>query len=154
IGVARSARNLDDFRARVRESVMHAGDRCGPSFNREALEKLIGRIRYVRGDYTEPRTFAALGDALGGARRPPFHLAIPPGAVAGVVSGLKAAGCTERARVALEKPFGRDLASARSLDRTLHKAFPEERIFRIDHYLGKEPVQNLLYLRFANSCLE
>jgi glucose-6-phosphate 1-dehydrogenase len=105
-------------------------------------------------DYEDPKTFADLGRAIGRAERPLVYLAIPPSAFAGVVKGLQVAGCTARARVALEKPFGRDLASARELDKTLHQAFDEASIFRIDHFLGKEPVQNLVYFRFANPFLE
>ena len=152
VGVARSARNVDELRVRVRESLEQHGGPGG--FDRGAFDKLASLLRYVRGDYTDPRTFSAIRDALGGARQPLFYLAIPPSAFAGVVSGLQKAQCVTKARVALEKPFGRDLASARELDQTLHQAFPESSIFRIDHYLGKEPVQNLLYFRFANSALE
>jgi len=149
VGVARSAKNLEELRARVRASIEQHG-----GIDRGAFEKLSAQLRYVRGDYTDPQTLSALHDALGGAKRPLFYLAIPPSAFAGVVAELKRAGCVANARVALEKPFGRDLASARALDATLHQAFPESSIFRIDHYLGKEPVQNLVYFRFANSSLE
>jgi glucose-6-phosphate 1-dehydrogenase len=108
----------------------------------------------VGGDYEDPATFAALRQALGGALRPTYYLAIPPSVFEPVVSGLAAAGIVEGARVIVEKPFGRDLASAEALNDTLHRHLPEASIFRIDHYLGKEPVQNLLYYRFANSFLE
>jgi glucose-6-phosphate 1-dehydrogenase len=153
VAVGRSIRDLDELRGHVRDSIEHNAERCDV-FDRAGFDALAGRLRYVRGDYTEDRTFASIRDALGGGKRPLFHLAIPPSAFAGVVAGLQKAGIAANARVALEKPFGRDLASARALDRTVHAAFPEERIFRIDHYLGKEAVQNLLYLRFANSSLE
>jgi glucose-6-phosphate 1-dehydrogenase len=149
VGVGRSARSLDELRARVRDSLEHRD-----GVDRDAFDKLSRQLRYVRGDYTDARTFAGIHDALGPAVRPLFHLAIPPSAFAGVVAGLSRAGCAARARVAIEKPFGRDLASARALDRTLHEAFPEPSIFRIDHYLAKEAVQNLLYFRFANASLE
>jgi glucose-6-phosphate 1-dehydrogenase len=149
IGVARSAKNVDELRMRVRESLEQHG-----GLDRSAYEKLAAQLRYVRGDYTDEHTLASLRDALGGAQRPLYYLAIPPSAFAGVVTGLQRAHCIAQARVALEKPFGRDLASARALDEVLHRAFPESSIFRIDHYLGKEPVQNLQYFRFANSALE
>jgi glucose-6-phosphate 1-dehydrogenase len=153
IGVARSAKNVDELRARVRESIEeHAGP--GGSFDPATFDKLASLLRYVRGDYTDARTFSGIHDALAGACRPLFYLAIPPSAFNGVVTGLQRSECIAQARVAIEKPFGRDLASAQTLDRTLHQAFPEERIFRIDHYLGKEPVQNLVYFRFANSSIE
>jgi glucose-6-phosphate 1-dehydrogenase len=149
IAVGRSAPDLEALRARVRASVEHRG-----GVDRDALGRLSGLLRYVRGDYTDPRTFRAIRQALGPASRPLFYLAIPPGAFAGVVEGLQRTGATDGARVAIEKPFGRDLASAQGLDEVLHRAFPESSIFRIDHYLAKEAVQNLLYFRFANSSLE
>jgi glucose-6-phosphate 1-dehydrogenase len=149
IGVGRSARSIDELRARARDSLEHYG-----SFDRGAFEKLAARLRYVRGDYASTGTCGGIHDALGGATRPLFYLAIPPSAFASVVSGLQRSGCVKGARVAIEKPFGRDLASSRALNDTLRQAFPESNIFRIDHYLGKEPVQNLLYFRFANSSLE
>src|SRR2546428_1564912 len=111
-------------------------------------------LRYVDGDYRDPATFQALRKALGTASRPLHYLAIPPSLFEPVVRGLAQAGCAAQARVVLEKPFGRDLASAQELNRTLHAVFPESAIFRIDHYLGKESVLNLLYFRFANAFLE
>jgi glucose-6-phosphate 1-dehydrogenase len=111
-------------------------------------------LHYVGGDYKDPGTYQKLRQALGSSVRPLHYLAIPPGLFEAVAAGLAAAGCAKHARVVLEKPFGRDLASARELNRTLHKYFPEEAIFRIDHYLGKEPVQNLLFFRFANTFLD
>ncbi|HEX7273477.1 MAG TPA: glucose-6-phosphate dehydrogenase, partial [Casimicrobiaceae bacterium] len=119
-----------------------------------AFPKLGALLRYVRGDYRDPATFASLRRALGDCERPLYYLAIPPDAFPGVIAQLAAGGPVERARVVVEKPFGRDLASARELNRTLHRAFSEERIFRMDHYLGKEAIQNLFYFRFANSFLE
>ena len=119
-----------------------------------AFPKLAALLRYVRGDYRDPATFAVLRRALGACERPLYYLAIPPDAFPGVIAQLAAGGPVERARVVVEKPFGRDLASARELNRTLHQAFSEERIFRMDHYLGKEAIQNLFYFRFANSFLE
>jgi glucose-6-phosphate 1-dehydrogenase len=108
----------------------------------------------VGGDYEDPGTYERLRQALTGCQRPVYYLAIPPSLFATVASGLARVGVAADARVILEKPFGRDLASAESLSATLHQFFPESAIFRIDHYLGKEPVQNLLYYRFANSFLE
>src|ERR1700680_4068948 len=118
------------------------------------LEKLKPQLRYVGGDYTDPATYAKLKQTLGLATRPIHYLAIPPSMFASVVQGLAKSGCAGSARVIVEKPFGRDLATAQSLDRTLHEVFSEPSIFRIDHYLGKEAVQNLLYFRFANTFLE
>ncbi|HEX3473987.1 MAG TPA: glucose-6-phosphate dehydrogenase [Kofleriaceae bacterium] len=149
IGVARERRSVDSLRERVRDSLEHHG-----GVDRAAFDKLGGLLRYVAVDYNDPRTFAELKRTLGGAQRPLYYLAIPPSAFATAIQGLQQAECTNGARIALEKPFGRDLASARMLDRQLHTVFPESAIFRIDHFLGKEPVQNLLYFRFANSVLE
>jgi glucose-6-phosphate 1-dehydrogenase len=149
IAVGRGDRRIDELRERMRESLEHFG-----GLDRAAFEKLASLLRYARIDYTDRRTFSELGRALGGAERPLHYLAIPPSAFPTVVAGLRETGCAAGARVAIEKPFGRDLASARELDRALRGAFPESSIFRIDHYLGKEPVQNLLYFRFANSFLE
>jgi glucose-6-phosphate 1-dehydrogenase len=149
IGVSRGKRTVDEIRARAKDSLEHNG-----GVDPQAFDKLASLLRYVAADYEDSKTFADLGLAIGRAERPLIYLAIPPSAFAGVVKGLQVAGCTTGARVALEKPFGRDLASARALDKTLHRAFDEASIFRIDHFLGKEPVQNLLYFRFANSFLE
>jgi glucose-6-phosphate 1-dehydrogenase len=146
---ARERRTIDEMRARVRDSLEHHG-----GVDRAAFDKLAALLRYVAIDYNDPHTFADLQRALGGALRPLHYLAIPPSAFGTAIAGLQRAGCTREARIALEKPFGRDRASARELDRALHAAFPESSIFRIDHFLGKEPVQNLLYFRFANSLLE
>src|SRR5207237_3236998 len=120
----------------------------------EAFSRLCARLQYVEGDYRDDATFARLGQALQGTLRPLHYLAIPPSMFVPVVQGLTKAGCARDARVIVEKPFGRDLASAQSLNRALHQSFPEPAIFRIDHYLGKEPVQNLLFFRFANAFLE
>ena len=149
VGVARERRTTDSLRERVRDSLEHHG-----GVDRAAFEKLAGLLRYVAIDYNAPQSFAELRRALGGAQRPLYYLAIPPSAFASAFAGLQRAGCNAGARIAIEKPFGRDLASARVLDRTLHAVFPESAIFRIDHYLGKESVQNLIYFRFANSFLE
>jgi glucose-6-phosphate 1-dehydrogenase len=119
-----------------------------------AFEKLSALLRYVDGDYREPGTYAQLRKHLGNAHRPLHYLAIPPSMFATVVDGLARAGCAAEARVVIEKPFGRDPESARELNTILHRSFPEAAIFRIDHFLGKEPVQNILYTRFANLLLE
>ena len=149
IGMARAGWTLDKLKARARESVEHNGD-----FEPGCFEKLAALLRYVDGDYTDPATFTQLKQALGRATRPIHYLAIPPSMFASVVQGLAKSGCADSARVIVEKPFGRDLTTAQALDRTLHDVFPESAIFRIDHYLGKEAVQNLVYFRFANTFLE
>ena len=120
----------------------------------EAFPKLCELLSYIDGDYRDEKTYAALRSKLGDAELPTHYLAIPPSMFPVVVKGLADSGCAKNARVILEKPFGRDLVSARKLNDTLHRAFPEDRIFRIDHYLGKEAVENLLIFRFANSFLE
>ena len=149
IGVARSAIDLNALRARAHESLERHGGVDAPAFAR-----LSKQLQYVSGDYRDPDTFRRLRQALGPAARPLYYLAIPPDLFATVVEGLAGSHCHRGARVVVEKPFGRDLASAQALSRTLHQSFPESAIFRIDHYLGKEPVQNLVYFRFANSFLE
>ena len=149
VGVAKSEWSLEQLRARARDSLEHHG-----GLDRGAFDKLSSLLRYVGGDYAEAATFERLRRELGGAHRPLHYLAIPPSAFQEVVDGLARAGCATHARVAVEKPFGRDLASARALNVMLHKVFPEKSIFRIDHYLGKEPFLNLLYFRFANRSLE
>jgi glucose-6-phosphate 1-dehydrogenase len=149
IGMARAGWNLEKLRARARESLEHTGKFCPGEF-----EKLSAQLRYVDGDYADPETFQKLRETLGPAARPIHYLAIPPSMFGSVVQGLAKSGCARDARVIVEKPFGRDLASAQALDKTLHEVFAENSIFRIDHYLGKEAVQNLLYFRFANTLLE
>jgi glucose-6-phosphate 1-dehydrogenase len=149
IGMARAGWSLDKLRARARDSVEHAG-----GFEPECFAKLSAQLRYVDGDYADPSTYLELRKALGKATHPIHYLAIPPSMFGSVVQGLAKSGCADNARVIVEKPFGRDLATAQALDKTLHEVFPEESIFRIDHYLGKEAVQNLLYFRFANTFLE
>jgi glucose-6-phosphate 1-dehydrogenase len=148
IGVARSG-DLDTLRERARQSLEAAG-----VVDRAAIDVLTGRLRYVKGSDDDLETFHALRAELGDARHPLHYLAIPPTLFGEVISNLQASRCAEGARVILEKPFGRDLASAIALNATVHEVFAEPAIFRIDHYLGKEPVQNLLYFRFANSFLE
>ena len=149
IGVARSDWNLERLRERARASLRDHG-----GIDEKAARKLCRLLRFVNGDYNAPDTFTELRKALGESRHPLHYLAIPPSMFETVVKGLDASGCAEGARVVVEKPFGRDLKSAQALNRTLHRIFPEDAIFRIDHYLGKEAVQNLLYFRFANSFLE
>jgi len=149
IGIARAGWSLDKLRARARESLQNNG-----GVDPAAFAKLAAQLLFVDGDYSEPSTYQRLRQALGGAQRPLHYLAIPPSMFGTVVQGLAHAGCATGARVIVEKPFGRDLASAQALNRTLHEVFPESSVFRIDHYLGKEAVQNLLYFRFANSFLE
>ncbi len=149
VGVAKAGWTLDQFQARAKDSLDHHGGADPASF-----AKLVSLLRYVDGDYNDPQTFAQLKQALGGAKRPLHYLAIPPSLFGVVVSALAAAGLSENARLVVEKPFGRDRQSAAELNRILLAHFPEESIFRIDHYLGKEPVQNIVYTRFANSIFE
>ncbi len=150
VGVARSGWTREQFLERARASL----EEHGGGVDEKAFAQYAPNLRYVDGDYNDPATFGRLRAELQSARRPAHYLAIPPSMFPVVVKGLAQAGCTHNARVILEKPFGRDLASARQLNATLHEVFPEESIFRIDHYLGKEAVQNILYFRFANSFLE
>jgi glucose-6-phosphate 1-dehydrogenase len=149
IGVARSGWDLPKLLQRAKASIKEHG-----RFDRAAFDKLAGLLRYVDGDYADPATFATLRTTLGEARRPLHYLAIPPSLFGKVVEGLAAHDSLDQGRVVVEKPFGRDLASAEALDEILHRYLDESRIFRMDHFLGKEPVQNLLYLRFANALLE
>ncbi|MDQ3906338.1 MAG: glucose-6-phosphate dehydrogenase [Actinomycetota bacterium] len=149
VGVALAGWNVDQLRARARQSLEQYG-----SVDEAAFAKLSAQLRYVDGDYRDPATYSRLRAALGDAQRPLHYLAIPPSMFGTVAAGLANAGCAADARVVVEKPFGRDLASAVELNRILHAHFREEAIFRIDHYLGKEPVQNILYTRFSNIWLE
>ena len=150
IGVARQGWGVSQLTERVRDSL----NTFVPDADQASAGSLIELLRYVDGDYNDRNTFVALRNALGKAQRPLHYLAIPPSMFATVAEHLSGTGSAEGARIVVEKPFGRDLASARALNRTLHEHFPESSIFRIDHYLGKEAVQNLLYFRFANSFLE
>jgi glucose-6-phosphate 1-dehydrogenase len=151
VGVAHSGWGLPQLREHVSDSVAQAD---GGVHDRSALDHLLSLLAYVDGDYRDGGTFRALGEALGGAGRPVHYLAIPPSLFATVIEGIGAAGLARDARVVVEKPFGRDLASAQELNRVARSVFPEESIFRIDHFLGKEEIMNLLYFRFANSFLE
>ena len=148
IGVASSALDRESFRRRVRDSVYEHGE-----VDEDALARLLALLQYVQGDYRDPATYDRLSATLGGAQRPLYYLAIPPSLFATVVEGLGRVGRAS-GRVIVEKPFGRDLASARALNATLTRVFDDSAIFRIDHYLGKEAVQNLIYFRFANAFLE
>jgi glucose-6-phosphate 1-dehydrogenase len=150
IGVAKSGWNLEQMQARARASLAEHGGSVDPV----AFGKLTRLLRYVDGDYGDPATFRRLRDELGSAQRPLHYLAIPPALFGKVVEQLAAAGCTTGARVVVEKPFGRDLESAHQLNRILLSTFDEDHIFRIDHYLGKRPVANMVFFRFTNAFLE
>ena len=140
--------------ARLHERVTDSIKRSGGIDNQGAFQHLLSLLRYVSGDYKDPGTFAAIREALGNARCPAHYLAIPPMLFEQVIKGLGSANLSEHARVIVEKPFGRDLASAQELNRVAHTVFPEDSIFRIDHFLGKKAIMNILYFRFANSFLE
>ena len=150
IGVAKAGWNVDQLRARARDSIEKHGGGVDPA----AFDKLCGLLRYVDGDYKDAATFQAIRKELGSAQRPAHYLAIPPALFGLVVEQLTKARCTNGARVIVEKPFGHDLASAQELNRILLGTFDEQHIFRIDHYLGKRAVQNMVFLRFANAILE
>jgi len=149
ICVARSNWTSDQLRARARDSIEHHS-KVDPA----GFDRLSGLLRYVSGDYNDPATFQQIRKELGSAKRPVFYLAIPPALFEPVVEQLGKSGCTKGARVMVEKPFGRDLDSARELNAVLLKTFAPGSIFRIDHYLGKAPVHNMVFFRFANSMLE
>jgi glucose-6-phosphate 1-dehydrogenase len=149
IGVAKAGWTLEQLQARARDSIEKHGE-----MDDNAFAKLVKLLRYVDGDYNDLETFAQLRQALDGARRPLHYLAIPPSMFSIVVENLAKTGCADNARVVIEKPFGHDEESARELNGILLKTFDEARIFRIDHYLGKEPVLNILSFRFANQFLE
>src|SRR6201998_4348851 len=149
IGVAKAGWNLENLRKRAQDSVEKHGGIDAAAFN-----KLCGLLRYVDGDYSDPLTFQALHHELDGAERPAHYLGIPPLLFETVVEQLAKSGCARSARVIVEKPFGHDLSSAQELNRILHSVFPESGIFRIDHYLGKRPVNNVVIFRFANAFME
>ena len=149
IGVAKAGWNVEQLRARAHDSLERHG-----GVDQEAFGKLSGLLRYVDGDYSAPATFQALGKELSGVQRPAHYLAVPPLLFETVVEHLAKSGCSRGARVIVEKPFGHDLASAQELNRTLHRVLPESAIFRIDHYLGKRPVNNVVVFRFANAFME
>jgi glucose-6-phosphate 1-dehydrogenase len=152
VGVSRGGSSLENLQERARASIQEFGG----GIDEKAFALLAQNLRYVDGDYTKPELFQKIKQTVSdaSAKSPVYFLSIPPSVFPNVVETLGTSGCSEGARVVVEKPFGRDLASARVLNTTLHKVFPESSIFRIDHFLGKEPVQNLLYFRFANSFLE
>ena len=158
IGVASSEWTIGQLHARVTDSLQKAGafdTSCdNPRNDPGALVRLLSLMTYVSGNYNNPATFTAIKTALAGAQRPAYYLAIPQASFATVIASLGAAGLAGNARVIVEKPFGRDLASARELNRVAQSVFPERSIFRIDHYLGKEAIMNILYFRFANAFLE
>lgn len=150
IGVASTPWSVPQLRKRATDSIKASG----AVVQRRTLGRLLSLLRYVSGDYNDAETFVALKRELGQARRPAYYLAIPPELFATVIKGLGSAGLAEQGRVIVEKPFGRDLASARRLNAVARAVFPEDSIFRIDHYLGKEAIMNILYFRFANSFVE
>ena len=150
VGVAFPKWSLERLHRRVADSIK----RSGGIDNKRAFRNLLARIQYVNGDYKDPKTFVAIKKALGAAKRPAFYLAIPPSLFETVIQQLGAADLAKNARVIVEKPFGRDLKSSQDLNRVAHAVFPEDSIMRIDHFLGNEPIMNILYLRFANSFLE
>jgi len=150
IGVAKAGWNLDQLKDRARDSVKeHGGD-----VNSDAFKRLLNQLRYVDGDYADPAVFTEMRKQLGNAKRPMHYLAIPPSLFSEVAAQLAKSGCADNARLVVEKPFGRDRKSANDLSKILDQYFDESNIFRIDHYLGKEPVQNISYTRFANSMFE
>ena len=149
IGIAREGWDLDKLRARAKDSIEHH-DKVDPA----VLGRFLNRMQYVHGDYSDTATFQQLRTVLGAAKHPLHYLAVPPSLFATVAANLSAAGCAEGARLVIEKPFGHDRASARVLNKLISQHFPEQAIFRIDHFLGKEPVQNILYTRFANPIFE
>jgi glucose-6-phosphate 1-dehydrogenase len=150
IGVAKAGWKLEQLKARAKESV----ETHGPGVREPAFSRLMSQLRYVDGDYGDPQTFVQLKSLLGSAKAATHYLAIPPQLFATVVEALSKSSCATGARVVVEKPFGHDLESAEELNRILHQVFPEESVFRIDHYLGKEAVENLLFFRFSNTFLE
>ena len=150
IGVAKSGWTIEQLRDRARDGIT----KYGGGVDEAAFKKLCDLMSYIDGDYNDDNTYAQLKKALGNAQAPTHYLAIPPTLFPTVVTGLGKSSCAQNARVVIEKPFGRDLVSARKLNDVLHQAFREDQIFRIDHYLGKEAVENVLIFRFANSFLE
>ena len=149
IGVAKSGWNLQQLRERAKDSVGTYG-----GLDAEGFSKLISKLKYIDGDYRDPATFAKLRQELGESQHPLYYLAIPPILFPEILKQLAASGCTVNGRVVIEKPFGHDLVSAQALNEVVHTAFTEENVYRIDHFLGKNAVQNVLYFRFANSFLE
>jgi glucose-6-phosphate 1-dehydrogenase len=149
VGVAKAGWTLEQLKARARDSVENYG-----GLDPAAFAQLSGCLRYLDGDYADPATFQKLRQELGDSQRPLHYLAIPPSLFEVVIQQLGDSGCARGARAVIEKPFGRDLATAQELNAVVHRSFSEENVFRIDHYLGKNTVQNLLFFRFANAFLE
>ena len=149
IGVAKAGWNLDKLKERAADSLQHHG-----GGDPKVQQRLMDLLRYVDGDYNDDATFAELRKQLGKAQHPLHYLAVPPSLFATVSQALSRSGCADNARLVIEKPFGHNRATALALSRLLESLFPEENIFRIDHYMGKEPVQNIVYTRFANSIFE
>lgn len=149
VGVARSFKSVEELRKRAKESIQQHGQ-----FDDKVFDKLAGLLRHVSGDYADPAMYADIRKHIGDAKHPAYYLAIPPAQFGPVVEQLAQSGCAEGGRVIVEKPFGRDRASAKALNDILLTAFDEAHIFRIDHYLGKRPVHNMVFYRFANSLLE
>src|SRR5262245_50494401 len=149
IGVAKAGWDAERLRQRARDSLKEHG-----YADQRSADDLCARLRYVDGVYRDRKTFEELRRQLGDAKRPLHYLAIPPSLFGTVAEALSATGCAQGARIVVEKPFGHDLASAQELNRALHQHFAEEAIYRIDHYLGKEPVLNILFFRFANTLFE
>ena len=150
VGVAVDDWTVDDLRERAREAIVTGGEPLDPA----VFDRFAARLSYVAGDFADPATFERVGKAIGGARSPVFYLEIPPFLFGAVVKGLAGAGLTEGARVVVEKPFGHDVESARALAAELHEYLDERQIYRIDHFLGKMGLVEILYLRFANAILE
>ncbi|HEX4941627.1 MAG TPA: glucose-6-phosphate dehydrogenase, partial [Actinomycetota bacterium] len=150
LGVGRREGGQEEIHTRARAAIEEAGE----SVDAAIFERLADRLRYVAGDVTDPELYTKIADALGGADRPVFYLAIPPSYFGPTVEALGVAGLTTSARVVIEKPFGEDLASATELNRRIRRVLEEDQVYRIDHFLGKEPVQDIVYLRFANEILE
>jgi glucose-6-phosphate 1-dehydrogenase len=149
IGVAKAGWSLQQLQDWAKDGVETYG-----GWDSEGFSKLLSKLKYIDGDYRDPATFSKLRQALGSSQRPLHYLAIPPVLFPEVLKQLNATGCAKGARIVIEKPFGHDLASAHALNEVVHDAFPEANVFRIDHFLGKNAVQNMLYFRFANSFLE
>jgi glucose-6-phosphate 1-dehydrogenase len=150
VGIAIDDWDIEQLRQHARQAIAATVE----DPDEDVFSRLAGRMSYLRGDYTDPETFRRLGEAIGDASRPVFYLEVPPSLFSTVVRGLGKAGLTENARIVVEKPFGHDLESARALNAELHEVVNEDQIMRIDHFLGKEPVMDITYLRFANALLE
>jgi glucose-6-phosphate 1-dehydrogenase len=150
VGVARDEWSAASLRDHARRAIEDSGEKI----SERVFQRLAGRLSMISGDYQDPNAYDRIAQAIGGRHLPVFYLEIPPALFARVVEGLAAAGLTKEARVAIEKPFGHDLASAQALNAELHQFLEERQIYRIDHFLGKEPTMDILYLRFTNSIFE